>query len=185
MNNKNEVVQNKILTIPNLLSAFRICLIPVFINLYCVKHNYPATAFILILSGFTDIADGFIARNFNMISNFGKVFDPIADKLTQVTMMICLITRFKLMILPLALLIIKEIFMSVTGLMVIHKKNVVMGAKWHGKAATVLLYITMIIHVIWYNIPSNISNILILGCVAMIGISLILYGKRNLKILKK
>lgn len=75
--------QNKILTIPNVLSFFRLCLIPVIIWMYCSKRDYVRTAVILLLSGATDILDGFIARRFNMVSDLGKVLDPVADKLTQ------------------------------------------------------------------------------------------------------
>ena len=90
--------QNKILTIPNLLSLFRLCLIPVFMWLYCVEKNYLWTGIILIISGLTDTVDGFVARHFNMISDLGKILDPVADKLTQAAMLFCLLTRFPLMI---------------------------------------------------------------------------------------
>ena len=114
--------QSKILTIPNLLSFFRLCLIPVFMWLYCVERNYLWTGIILIISGLTDTVDGIIARKFNMISDLGKVLDPIADKVTQAAMLFCLLTRFPLMIAPLALMVVKEFFMGVTGLLVIQKK---------------------------------------------------------------
>jgi phosphatidylglycerophosphate synthase len=101
--------QKKILTIPNLLSFFRLCLIPVMIWLYTIQENYGLTTLVLLLSGITDVVDGIIARKCNMISDFGKAFDPIADKLTQVAMMFCLVTRFPWMILPLVLLVVKEL----------------------------------------------------------------------------
>ena len=81
---------NKVFTIPNILSFFRLILIPVLIWSYVVKKNYAATGWILLLSGLTDIADGFIARRFHMISKLGKILDPVADKLTQATMLFCL-----------------------------------------------------------------------------------------------
>lgn len=74
--------QKKILTIPNILSFFRLCLIPVIIWLYTEKQDYFWTLLVLLLSAVTDIVDGIIARKCNMISDFGKAFDPIADKLT-------------------------------------------------------------------------------------------------------
>ena len=85
---------NRILTIPNLLSAFRILLVPVIVWLYCWKADYPLAAWTLTLSGLTDIVDGFIARRFHMVSNLGKALDPIADKLTQTAALGCLLTRF-------------------------------------------------------------------------------------------
>lgn len=177
--------QSKILTIPNLLSFFRLCLIPVFMWLYCVERNYLWTGIILIISGLTDTVDGIIARKFNMISDLGKVLDPIADKVTQAAMLFCLLTRFPLMIAPLALMVVKEFFMGVTGLLVIQKTGKVLGADWHGKVNTWLLYAMMIIHVFWYNIPDVVSKVLIGICVVMMLISLVLYGRHNLKALRE
>lgn len=177
--------QSKILTIPNLLSFFRLCLIPVFMWLYCVERNYLWTGIILIISGLTDTVDGIIARKFNMISDLGKVLDPIADKVTQAAMLFCLLTRFPLMIAPLALMVVKEFFMGVTGLLVIQKTGKVFGADWHGKVNTWLLYAMMIIHVFWYNISDVVSKVLIGICVVMMLISLVLYGRHNLKALRE
>ena len=177
--------QSKILTIPNLLSFFRLCLIPVFMWLYCVEKNYLWTGIILIISGLTDTVDGIIARKFNMISDLGKVLGPIADKVTQAAMLFCLLTRFPLMIAPLALMVVKEFFMGVTGLLVIQKTGKVFGADWHGKVNTWLLYAMMILHVFWYNIPDVVSKVLIGICVVMMLISLVLYGRHNLKALRE
>ena len=177
--------QSRILTIPNLLSFFRLCLIPVFMWLYCVEKNYLWTGIVLIISGLTDTVDGIIARKFNMISDLGKVLDPIADKVTQAAMLFCLLTRFPLMIAPLALMVVKEFFMGVTGLMVIQKTGKVFGADWHGKVNTWLLYAMMILHVFWYNIPDIVSKVLIGICVVMMLISLVLYGRHNLKALRE
>ncbi|MCM1060996.1 MAG: CDP-alcohol phosphatidyltransferase family protein [Eubacterium sp.] len=176
--------EKKIITIPNILSFFRICLIPLIAWLYCAKKNFAWAGYILVLSGITDIADGFIARRFNMISNFGKILDPIADKLTQGVMLICLLFGFPLMIVPFIALIIKEIFMGISGIIVIKKTGTVCGAEWHGKAATFLLYGMMTIHIFWYEITPTVSFILISACTAMTGISLILYAVRNIKLLK-
>ncbi len=180
-----EKKKNKILTIPNVLSFLRICMIPAFVWAYCFKQDYPMTAFVLVLSGLTDVADGFIARHFNMISDFGKALDPVADKLTQFAMLICLLTRFKLMLVPVLLIVIKEIVTGITSLVVIKKTGNVMGADWHGKVTTILLYSMMITHVLWYNIPTEISTVLILACVVMMLISFVMYVLRNINTLKR
>ena len=182
-NNTNST-QKKIVTIPNILSFFRLCLIPVIIWLYIGEKNYLWAGIVLILSGATDLADGFIARHFHMISDLGKVLDPVADKLTQAAMLFCLCTRFPLMILPLVLMIVKEGFMGISGLMIIRKTGSVFGADWHGKAATALLYATMIVHVFWYEVPVQVSDLMIGACSLMIVISLLLYAKHNIGILK-
>lgn len=175
--------QKRILTIPNVLSFFRICLIPVIVWLYCVKEDYLWTTIVLMISGITDVIDGFIARRFGMISDFGKIFDPIADKLTQLVMLCCLVIRFPLMILPLSVLVIKEFFAGITGLLTIKKTNKVMGAVWHGKVTTLSLYGMMLVHLVWYHISDEASHILIGACTAIMLLSAVLYGIRNMKIL--
>lgn len=81
--------QKRIITIPNILSFFRLCFIPLFVWLYCVKQQNIWTGAMLALSGLTDIVDGQIARKFHLINNFGKALDPVADKATQAAMLFC------------------------------------------------------------------------------------------------
>lgn len=175
-----EKYRKKIITLPNILSFFRICLIPVIVWLYCVKKDYLLTTLVLILSAITDIADGIIARHYGMISDFGKAFDPIADKLTQFAMLLCLAFRFRLMTIPAAVLFVKEISAGIMSLMAIHRSGEVEGADWHGKVSTALLYGTMILHLVWFNIPAAVSSLLIIICTAMMLLSAVLYAIRNL-----
>ena len=114
---------NRIITVPNLLSFFRFCLIPVIIWSYCVKENPLLAGEILLLSGLTDLADGYIARRFHMISNLGKILDPVADKLTQAAMLICLFTRFPHMLPLIVIMAVKELYMAVSGCLVIRKQE--------------------------------------------------------------
>ena len=74
--------------------------------------------------------------------------------------------------------------MGITGLLVIHKTGKVFGADWHGKVTTWLLYAMMILHVFWYNIPMGVSRVLIGVCVVMMLVSLVLYGRSNLRAIK-
>ncbi len=176
--------RTKVFTFPNILSFFRLCLIPAIVWSYCVEQNYLLAGSVLIVSGLTDIVDGFIARKFNMVSDLGKILDPIADKLTQAAMLLCLLLRFPLLWILLVLVLVKEIFMCITGLMVIKKTGSVYGAKWHGKVATCLLYATMILHVFWNEITPVVSIVSTLACAVMIVISFILYSIQNIKKLK-
>lgn len=186
MGHTPEITPSKqILTIPNLLSLFRLCLIPIFVLLYVREENYPATAFVLILSGFTDIADGFIARRFHMTSDLGKVLDPAADKLTQLAMLLCLLTRFPRMAWPLFLLVVKECSDTLSGYLVVRRTGIVLGAEWHGKAATCALFAAIVLHVLWYEIPPEFSLGLILFASCMQVLSLVLYLKRNLGLMGK
>lgn len=177
--------KHKIVTIPNILSFCRLCLIPVIVWLYCIEKNYLWTTILFIISGLTDIVDGFIARKFDMISDFGKAFDPVADKLTQISMLFCLVTRFPLMLIPLVILIAKEILAVVMNMLTLKKAGFVVAAVWHGKLNTVLIYSTMFIHIVWFNIPITVSNILIIICIAMMLISSVLYTISDVKAIKK
>lgn len=176
--------QKKIITIPNVLSFFRLCLIPVIVWLYTVKQDYLWTLLILLMSAITDIVDGIIARKCNMISDFGKAFDPVADKLTQMAMLFCLVSRFPYMMIPFVLLVVKEVFTGITALITIKRTNTVKGAVWHGKLTTVALYSMMAIHLLWYNIPRTVSLILVSICIGIMLMSFILYAIQNIKAIK-
>ena len=175
--------QKKIITVPNILSLFRLCLIPVIVWLYCFRNDYLLTTLVLVISGATDIIDGIIARRFGMISDFGKAFDPVADKLTQIVTLFCLVVRFPHMIIPLVVLTVKEVLAAIFNMITIKKTGEVMGAVWHGKLNTVLLYSMMVIHLVWFRIPAVVSDILIVVCTAMMLLSAVLYNMRNARAL--
>lgn len=183
MNSENKT-ENKILTIPNLLSLFRLILIPVIVWLYWFRKDYFPAGVLLIVSGLTDLADGYIARHFNAVSNVGKILDPIADKLTQAATLFCLVTRFPLMAAPFGFLVIKEVFIGTTGLLMIRKTGKVVGADFHGKVATTLLYAMMILHIFWIDIPSTVSAVSILICLVSMAFTLLTYGSRNMRVLQ-
>lgn len=172
--------QHRILTIPNLLSLLRLCMIPLFVLLYR-RGLYLETALTLVLSGVTDLVDGWYARRFHAVSDLGKALDPIADKLTQAAMLLCLTSDHPTLLVPLLLLVIKEVFASVSGLIVIRATGSVPSAVWHGKATTLLLYLLMLIHVIWKDIPAALSNTLTGVCVVMMLVSMTLYAVKNVR----
>ena len=181
------VVKNmskKVFTIPNILSMVRIALIPIIVWLYHFKDDPTAAAVVVMASGVTDVVDGFIARRFDMISDLGKALDPVADKLTQTAMLICLLFRFPLMGLPLSLLVVKEFISGIWRLIVIRRTKEVRGAKWHGKVATVLLYGIMLLHILWPSIPGAYSSLSIVLCTLMMILSFFLYSKENFRALK-
>lgn len=170
-----------ILTLPNLLTCVRLALIPLFVCLYVIGENYLATALILLASGLTDIADGYIARRFHMVSDLGKMLDPIADKLTQLAMLACLVNRFPLMLVAVVLLVVKEPVTGVFSLLVVKRTKVVRSAVWHGKLNTVLLYLMMVVHLVWYNIPPAVSDAFISVCLVMMLVSFVAYMVANLR----
>ena len=187
-NNQNYKIRDKltkkqILTIPNMLSFFRLALIPLMVWLYVFKDSPEWTIIVLLVSGLTDIVDGFVARRFNMVSDFGKAIDPLADKLTQIVMLFCLLTDFPLIILPIVVMAIKEVGAFVLRLIVFKKTERVDGADWHGKLNTVLLYAIMLLHIIWSDIPHEASGICILATTAMMILSCVLYSIAGARIL--
>jgi len=167
--------KNKVFTIPNILSFFRICLIPLFIWLYVVRLEYYWTAGILIFSAITDVVDGFIARKFNLVTHVGRILDPLADKLTQIAMMVCLTYRYIYLLIPLSALIVKELVCGVVGLIMIKRTGDTINSKWYGKVSTVCLYLMMIIHLFWVDILPIVSNIMILVCTCFIVFSFVMY----------
>lgn len=186
MNEKNvNKYQKKIFTVPNILSFVRLGLIPVFVWLYSFVGEYTGAIIVLAVSYVSDLADGFIARKFNMISDLGKILDPIADKLTQICVLICLVFRFPLMLVPLIFIVVKELFSGIVGLVRVKKTKDVPSAVWHGKVNTLLLNTTMIAHVVFANIPPVLSNISIIVCTAMMALSAVLYGMMHIKAIKK
>ncbi len=170
-----------ILTVPNILSFVRLLLIPLIVVLYCVYDNYTWAAVVIVISGLTDVVDGKIARKYGLVSDFGKMLDPVADKLTQAAVLLCLVTRFKYMLFLFGLMFVKELFMAITGILRIRHTGEVYGADWHGKLNTVLLYTIMVIHIIWHSIPPVVSNIMIVVCFCVMALSMILYGIQNIK----
>lgn len=175
------IFSGKKLTVPNLLSFSRILMIPWFIRVYMYHNNCLGAAMILLLSGFTDIIDGAIARRFNMVSNLGKALDPVADKLTQIAILFCLLTRFPHMWAMTITLCVKELFIMITSLVSIHRTDEVPQADWHGKLTTAAIYAAMITHLLFPGILGTLSDILICVCVCLILISGILYGIRNIR----
>ena len=171
--------KDKIITIPNILSFIRICLIPTIVWLYLGLKNYPLTGLFVIISSLTDVIDGMIARKFNMISDLGKILDPIADKATQAVVALLLSSRFPMMILLICLGVIKEFFLAISGYLVIKKRGVVLGAGWHGKLNTVAIISTMALHLLWDSITPTISTVTITLCLALTTLSMILYAARN------
>lgn len=177
--------KNGWLTIPNLLSLFRLLLIPVIIWLYFWKEEYIYAAAVIMLSGITDVVDGYIARTFNMVSDAGKILDPIADKLTQAAVLICLGSRYPLLLLLVLIMAVKETVSGLMTLAAIKKTKKVKGANWHGKVTTCLLYFTMLLHLLWIDIPNSITLITTALCVCFMLLSFSLYFCRNVKLLRE
>ena len=177
-------MKNKIITIPNLLSLFRLLLIPLLIWLYLFRGDNTWAIAVLALSALTDIVDGFIARRFNMISDLGKILDPIADKLTQAAVLLMIALRFVPVRFLLGFLVVKELTLGIVGLLVVRRTGVVTGAHWHGKLCTVVIFAVMAAHMIFSNMASEVSVVLVCAAAAIMILSLTLYLTEDFKMLK-
>lgn len=176
--------KKEILTIPNLLSLFRLCLIPLIVWLYCGREWYVAAIGVILLSGASDIVDGFIARKYHMVSDFGKILDPVADKLTQAALLICLLFRYPLMWALIVVFALRELGMIVMGAWVMKKKDEVNSAKWYGKLNTVVIYTVMMALILFPNIPTPWANGLLIACGGVMLLSLLLYARFYYNILR-
>ena len=128
--------------IPNILTIFRFILIP-FIVINLVYDSYIAAFIIFTVSGLTDILDGFIARKYNFITNFGKLIDPLADKCTQIITLGTLAIKDIIPMWIIIIVVLKE-FIMVAGASFLYGKELVVSSRWYGKLATVLFYIAIV-----------------------------------------
>ncbi len=144
--------------IPNILTIIRFILIP-FIFLSVINHHYLIGLIIFTISAATDVLDGYIARKYNYITDIGKLIDPLADKLTQISLLLALTI---LKILPwwiLAIVFVKECVMVIAASVLYSRKDVVVYSKWYGKLATVLFYLAIVCSLIvnQFNISLSFS----------------------------
>ncbi len=165
--------------LPNILCYFRILMVPLFLYIYFTASEpgdyYLATGVVMV-SGLTDFLDGQIARRCNMITDLGKIIDPVADKLMQLAMLVALTIRIKYMYLLVIYLLIKESATAATGFFVLRcKQRRLNGAKWYGKVCTTLLYISMLVLVAFPDLDINIQNILLIVCAAGLTLAFVMY----------
>ncbi len=173
-------------TIPNLLSVIRILLIPVFAYLFYNDEKIMSVV-VLALSGLSDTFDGQIARKFNQISALGKVLDPVADKLTQITIAVMLFIDFKTASNPIInalgwvflVFLIKEAVMIIGGLIMLLLNIRPGAAEFWGKAATVVFYVGMVIiiavgpevgalnDILGFQLPNFITGAIVVLCAIM------------------
>ena len=182
---KYSIKRKDIFTIPNGLSLLRLLLVPIIVWLYAKKQNYPVSIALIAVSGLSDIADGYLARRFNWVSDVGKVLDPLADKLTQCALIVCLLSRHAWMWGLIGLFIAKESLMALWGYHALQMDGSVNSAKWYGKVCTVVLYTTMGLLILWPSMPGALANALILLCGGFMALSLVMYGRFYCALLEK
>lgn len=165
-------------SIPNILCYIRFLLIPLFVMQYIraeEPREYMQAAAIVFASGLTDFLDGFIARTFNMVTELGKLLDPLADKLTQASLIFVLVVKIRWMILLLILFVVMQLFMLGAGLAMLKKDKRLDGSKWFGKVSTAVFYAVMLVLVALPKLSEATVNILMLVCGVFLALSFALY----------
>ena len=163
--------------IPNILTMLRFVLIP-FILYFLSIDNYILTFVFLTLSGITDVLDGFIARKFNFITDFGKLIDPLADKATQLLTLAALVLKNIIPLWILGLLVLKE-FIMIAGASFLYGKELVVSSKWYGKLATVLIYVAIVCSLVikQFSLPFKFDTYIYYLAIISTIFSLIMYIK--------
>jgi cardiolipin synthase len=132
------------MNIPNILTILRFILIPVFAH-FLSTRNFIAAVLLFLAGGLTDVLDGYVARKYNLITSWGKIADPLADKLMQITAFVILSLVLKIIPLELVLVIlVKETLMGLGALVLYRQKKYVVSANWYGKISTVIFYLAII-----------------------------------------
>lgn len=149
------------MNVPNILTVIRLLLIPSFAYFLYIE-SYRIAVLLFVLSGITDILDGYIARKYNLITSWGKLADPLADKLMQITALIILTIQGNIPTFILIIVILKELLMGIGSILLLKKEKYVVSANWYGKLATVVFFIAIIM--IMLDVPY--SKYLILGAFA-------------------
>ena len=168
----------EIFSIPNIMCYFRIILIPVFCYMYLTAEtgkDYIMASMVVLLSSLTDLFDGMVARKFNMITELGKILDPVADKLSHAALALCLAFRYPLMWALLSLMAVKEGYMAIMGIKYLKKGKMMDGAMWFGKICTASLFVGLMSLFLIYNMPVVWVNTIIIVLMIIMTITLLMY----------
>ncbi len=173
--------EKRIFTVPNVLSMLRIVLIPIYAYLYLTAEtnkDFYIAAGVMAFSMITDAFDGIIARKFNLITTLGKALDPVADKLTQAVVLVCLTIRFwhhKQFLILAGIFIVKETFMLIMGVLNLRKGKMLSGALIAGKVCTTVLFVGMALFMLCPNMSGTYVWVISMLCSAAMVVSLWFY----------
>ena len=170
--------KKEIFTIPNMLSLFRLILVPVYAYIYLnatEDYQYLIAGTIMAVSCITDMVDGKIARRFQMVSTLGKILDPLADKITQFALTLCLSLKYPSLRLMLALFVVKELFQLIVGAVHFHRGKMLPGALMAGKVCTTVLFVSLIAMVLFPEMDPRLVDIIALINTVFLLISFVSY----------
>lgn len=171
-------LKKDVFTIPNMLSVFRLLLVPVYISIYLnatEAYHYYIAGGILAVSCLTDMIDGKIARKFNMHSVLGQLLDPLADKVTQFALILCLAIRYPILWVLIGLFVVKELYQIIAMVVAANKGKMLKGALMSGKISTTILFVSLIAMIVFPNIPENIVSIIAYVDIGILSIAFVDY----------
>jgi len=156
-------------------------LVPVFLYVYFTSETsegHLLSAGILLISSLSDFFDGYIARKYDMITELGKLIDPVADKLTQFVVACTLMYTYPAYALLVAIIVIKDGMLLFVGWYIYKKKRKHLAqAEMPGKVATAVFFVVSILLIALYIPGTFIANIMIYSTVVLMGIAMIYYGQ--------
>lgn len=172
--------KKEIFSIPNILCYFRIMLVPVFLYVYFTAETakgHMLAAVILIISSLSDFFDGYIARHYNMITELGKLIDPVADKLTQFVVACTLMYTYPAYVLLVAIIVLKDGMLLFVGYYIYRKTGKHLAqAELPGKIATAVFFMVSVILVAFHIPETFLSAVLIYSNVILMAIAMVYYG---------
>lgn len=177
------LARSGICTLPNALTLLRLLLIPPFVHFYFSPGGLGAACGVLAISALTDVLDGAIARKYHMVSDLGKFLDPLADKLTQCALLLCLAAAHREVLFLLGLFLIKEFAMLGFALLTLRLTDRVESALWHGKLNSTVLELSLLL-LLLPDFPHTLLPALLTLCTASMLLSLFLYADFFAKLLR-
>lgn len=171
------------MSIPNLITLGRIIITPIFLCFY-LEGKQTAAMWLLALAAVSDMLDGAVARRFNMVTKLGKALDPVADKLLQLAMLLCLVKTYPAVRLLLALHVLRELCLGTLGLLSFRRHGEVLAARWYGKLCTAVMYTVLGALLLFPALPEKPVELALLLCGGLVLLCLFLYAGEYLRLLR-
>ena len=173
--------------VPNILSSVRICLVPVFVVAYFSQSGHVKTyaAVVYAAASITDFLDGFIARRYSIISNLGKILDPVGDKLMTLAVLTCITVDNVIPVWAVLAVLCKEALMLVGGVVLRRKKGgEIPSSNIIGKTSTVVFFVVCVTLMLFRQIPENVAKIMISAAIVLMLVALASYLKTFIRAMK-
>ncbi len=175
------------MNIPNLISLFRLLLVPVFALVFFSgrEDSMLLSAAVFVISGVSDMLDGYIARKYQQVTDIGKILDPAADKLMQTAVILCLCLKGIVPFWAFIIFLLKELLMFAGGAAALKKYDFVVHSNWYGKLATGIFYAVMIVILVVHDLNEVLKIALLAVAIASTLFASIMYFFRVFLVLVK